>query len=226
MWRTKEKASILLEPYSSKHFLYFRAIQGHSGGKLGNAHEIALHHPGRIDSRRKKSQEGQAVSLLPQDLEGVEYDLDEHRIAPYKHTWTSHQNTVFWCNLKLPQRKGLQLYQTRSHAITFSSTLPAIRIEKSGMHEDWRGSILQDISITKVTACYTCAESQDSRKDPPNPDAKESNDNESEKRLHRGTCRGNIDFHSGPNLFERFRGFLKLISRFEFDFLRRENYFF
>ena len=62
------------------------------------------------------------------------------------------------------------------------------------MHEDWRGSILQDISITKVTECYTCAESQHSRKDPPNPDARESNDNESEKRLHRGTCRGNIDF--------------------------------
>ena len=30
----------------------------------------------------------------------------------------------------------------------------------------------------------------------------------------------------GPNQFERFRGFLELIGRFEFDFLRRENYFF
>ena len=32
-----------------------------------------------------------------------------------------------------------------------------------------------------------------------------------------------VPYHSGPNQFERFRGFLELISRFEFDFLR-ENY--
>ena len=37
-----------------------------------------------------------------------------------------------------------------------------------------------------------------------------------------------LDTHycSVQNQFERFRGFLELISRFEFDFLRRENYFF
>ena len=32
-------------------------------------------------------------------------------------------------------------------------------------------------------------------------------------------------YHARRNQFERFRGFLELISRFEFDFLRRENYF-
>ena len=31
-------------------------------------------------------------------------------------------------------------------------------------------------------------------------------------------------FYSCPNKFERIRGFLELISRFEFDFLRRENF--
>ena len=34
------------------------------------------------------------------------------------------------------------------------------------------------------------------------------------------------EYCARPNKFERFRGFLELISRFEFDFLRRENYFF
>ena len=69
--------------------------------------------------------------MLDKDLEEVEYDLDKHRIAPYKHTWKAHHNTVYWCKLKLAQRKGLQFYQTRSHAITLSSTLRAICIEKA-----------------------------------------------------------------------------------------------
>ena len=34
-----------------------------------------------------------------------------------------------------------------------------------------------------------------------------------------------VTYHAGPNKFERFRGFLELISRSEFDFLRRENFF-
>ena len=48
------------------------------------------------------------------------------RIAPYKHIWKRHDNTVFWCYLKTAQRKGLRFYQTRSHAITLSDTLPAM----------------------------------------------------------------------------------------------------
>ena len=52
------------------------------------------------------------------------------RIAPYRHTWRSHHNTVFWCNLKLAQKKGLRFYQTRSHVITLSDTLSAICIDK------------------------------------------------------------------------------------------------
>ena len=42
-----------------------------------------------------------------------------------------HQNTVYWCKLKLAQKKGLQFYQTRSHAIVLYNTLPAICIEKA-----------------------------------------------------------------------------------------------
>ena len=33
-------------------------------------------------------------------------------------------------------------------------------------------------------------------------------------------------YHAPGNKFERFRGFLELISRFEFEFCRRQNYFF
>ena len=64
------------------------------------------------------------------DQREVEYDLDKPRITPYKHTWRSHHNTVFWCDLNLAHRNELRCYQTRSHAITLSDTLPAICIDK------------------------------------------------------------------------------------------------
>ena len=34
-------------------------------------------------------------------------DLSLARIVPYKNTWTHFQDTVFWCNLKLAQQRGL-----------------------------------------------------------------------------------------------------------------------
>ena len=36
----------------------------------------------------------------------------------------------------------------------------------------------------------------------------------------------NTQYYSARNQFERFRGFLELIRRFEFEFRRRENYIF
>ena len=66
-----------------------------------------------------------------QDLEEAQYDLDKSRITVCKNTWRVHQNRVYWCNLKVAQKKGLQFYQTRSHAIVLYNTLPAICIEKA-----------------------------------------------------------------------------------------------
>ena len=65
-----------------------------------------------------------------QHQEEAQYDLDKPRIAMYEKTWKIHPNTVYWCNLKLVQRKGLQFYQTRSNAITLFFSLLAICIEK------------------------------------------------------------------------------------------------
>ena len=48
---------------------------------------------------------------------GREYDVMKPRIAVYKHTWKIHKNTVYWCNLRVAQSKGLQFYQTRSCAL-------------------------------------------------------------------------------------------------------------
>ena len=58
-------------------------------------------------------------------------DLTKPRIALYKNTWKRFQHAVLWCNLKLAQEKGLQCYQTRSHAVVLYDTLPAAFIEKA-----------------------------------------------------------------------------------------------
>ena len=57
--------------------------------------------------------------------------LSQARIAPYKNTWKYFQGTVFWCNLKLAQQRGLQFYKTRSNAVLLYDTLPAEFIEKA-----------------------------------------------------------------------------------------------
>ena len=92
-----------------------------------------------------------------QDLEEVQYDLDKPRVAVFKNTWRKHPNTVFWCNLKLAQRKRLQFYQTRSHAIALFNTLSAIRIEKVVFLNTGEGSYCKAKAIHKVTASRTHA---------------------------------------------------------------------
>ena len=62
--------------------------------------------------------------------EEVEYDLTNPRIAVYKHTWEFTRNRVFWCNLKVARKKGLQFFQKRSNAIVLYNTILAICIEK------------------------------------------------------------------------------------------------
>ena len=60
-----------------------------------------------------------------------ELDLTKPRLALYKHKkWKRHQDTVYWVDIQLAQRKGLKFYQTRSNAIILYDTLPAYCISK------------------------------------------------------------------------------------------------
>ena len=59
-----------------------------------------------------------------------ELDLTKPRLAWYKQKWKRHQDTVYWLDIQLAQRKGLKFCQTRSNAITFYDTLPAYCISK------------------------------------------------------------------------------------------------
>ena len=82
-----------------------------------------------ILKRDKQSEFFTAVNPMRQNLE-VQYNVDKPRIAGVQEHLKNSSKIVYWCNLKLAQREGLQLYQTRSNAIALFITLPAICIEK------------------------------------------------------------------------------------------------
>ena len=153
--------------------LYVRALQGHSGrnpidpalqdnvsipddffeyiyhvGCAINLHSIinsVLIPGGQILSKRQK------VFYLPvnpmdkkhKDLEKI--DLEAPRLARYMHTaWKKHQNTVYWVDIKLAQKKGLKFYQTRSNAIILYNT-PRLLYPESCPDGNWRNHIRKSI---------------------------------------------------------------------------------
>ena len=60
-----------------------------------------------------------------------ELDLIKPRLAWYKQkTWNRHQDTVYWVDMQLAQRKGFKFYQTRCNAIILYDTLPVYCILK------------------------------------------------------------------------------------------------
>ena len=92
---------------------------------VGNANELnSIIRKGLIPGGKSLKRGRQAVfstTVNPmEDVHGMGQtpcDLTKPRIAPYKNIWKRLQNTVFWCKLKLAQERGLQFYQTRTHAV-------------------------------------------------------------------------------------------------------------
>ena len=100
-------------------------------------------------------------------------DLSEARIAPYKNTWRPFQNTVFWCNLMLPQQRGLQFHQARSDAVILYDTLPAEFIEKA-ICVKIRDQLYQRESVVLRPRAVLKANSQSGSQDLPVQEAKSS----------------------------------------------------
>ena len=141
-----------------------------------------------------------------QDQEEVQYDLDKPRIAVHKNTWSAHQNTENWCNLKLAQRKGLQFCQTRSHAVALFNTLPAICIEKvknMNTGEEFFCKVFQSPRFPRVVPTPY---SQHGRQDPLKTDARKSTDHQSEQSVYRETCRSLLEDTRRESQRWRYRG--------------------
>ena len=60
--------------------------------------------------------------------------------------WKKHQNTVYWVDIQLAQRKGWKFYQTRSNAIILYDTLPAYCIP---------GAVMMETGVIMYEEVYT-----------------------------------------------------------------------
>ena len=60
-----------------------------------------------------------------------ELDFTKPRLASCQKKWKVHQDTVYWVDIQLAQRKGLKFHLTRSNAVIFFGTLPAYCISKA-----------------------------------------------------------------------------------------------
>ena len=107
-------------------------------------------HSGLITGGQNSSKERQTVFLTavnpmnkdhrdPQEL-----DLIKTRLASFKQMWKRNQDTVYWVDIQLAQRKGFKFYQTRRNAIILYDTLPAYCISKVGVMESTLFSEYQD----------------------------------------------------------------------------------
>ena len=73
-------------------------------------------------------------------------DLEAPRLAQYMHTaWKKHQNTVYWVDIKLAQKKGLKFYQTRSNAIILLRYTPNLLYPESCSDGNWRNHIRKSL---------------------------------------------------------------------------------
>ena len=126
----------------------------------------ALHHPEWIDSGRKTSQKyKQSVFFTAlnamyakQDQEEVQYDLDTARIAVYKNTWRVHQKYGILVQFETRSEKRIGVLSNTIPRDRFFEHITCDMHRESGIHEDWRGFILQSKTIPKDTASRTHAE--------------------------------------------------------------------
>ena len=152
-----------------------------------------------------------------------EYDMTQPRIAVYKHDWNVHQNTVYWCNLRVAQNKGLQSYQTRSNAIILYNTLSAMCIEKVVIRKSGE-ELYRKMYQSPITPQRLKPNLNYERQDTTSSDARTSLDH-SDKHggTFRETCRGEMDFrirglpHSAVQDHDHIRkkAVQKLIHQFE-----------
>ena len=81
-----------------------------------------------------------------------DYDMTKSRIAVHKHDWKVHQNTMYWCNLRVAQSKGLHFSQTRSTADHPLQHSTGNMYRESDNRKDRRRIVQHHVSISRCTA--------------------------------------------------------------------------
>ena len=120
-------------------------------------------------------------------------DLSQARLAPYKNTGERFQNTLCWCNLKLAEQRGLQVYQTRSNAVVLYDTLPADFIEKSICMKT-KDQLYQRESVTLRPRVVLKANSQCGSQDLPVQEARSSWESQQDAESYGETRSNTADY--------------------------------
>ena len=154
----KKRFQYCVEPFHADTILYFRATQGQSGGRHVNferqrviagqfrrAHLLdwkllryALNHPIWVDSGWKRRQEREACGVLYGRESKCSSVITVSRITTWHNPELQctntfgkvHQNTVYWCSLRVAQSKGLQFCPTtvkRDHRLQQSAFSQKVR---------------------------------------------------------------------------------------------------
>ena len=94
--------------------------------------QSSLYYQQRTDTWRSRFEQKTDSILCAIDPRDKDHENPEHidfsvpRRAKYVHSaWKKHQDAVFWVDINLSIKEGLNFHQTRSNAITFQGTFPA-----------------------------------------------------------------------------------------------------
>ena len=155
-WPVRRRSSLLPSPSRSfrtqSHWSYTSG-QCVDFGQLLRGHlsywmcsQCTLHHKFRIDSGRTNSSKEirtvffTAVNPVDKDHKDPhELDLTKPRLASYKQKkWKRHQDTVYWVDIQLAQRKRLKFCQTRSKNHHPQWYTPSFLYLESDCDEIWR----------------------------------------------------------------------------------------
>ena len=177
MWKSKmagdggnnKKFQYCTDP-SGQEILYLRALQSHSGRKpidpslqdnvlIPNNFFDYIYHIGCAVNLHSITNSGLIAGgqFSGKDRQTVFFTAvnpmqkNQPRLAPYKQKWKVHQDTVYWVDIQLAQRKRLKFCQTRSNAVILYDTLPTYCISKSDCDEIWRSHIPESVCVTSTT---------------------------------------------------------------------------
>ena len=107
---------------------------------------------------------------------------------------TKVRSTVFWCNLTLTQEKGLQFYQTLSHAVVLYDTPLAECVEKAVCMKT-QEELHQKVRFTpRVQRVVLKSNSQYGQQDLRCQDARSSWDPSSDSKSYWETCSNTVDY--------------------------------
>ena len=181
----KKRFQNCVNPNSSNQFLCFRAIQGHSGENyvdpllqdkillpddfteyvcpVGNAGELnSIIRNGLIQGGKSLKRGRHAVFVTTANpmkdgkrVGETPCDLTKPRIAPYKNTWKSFQNTVFWWQFEARSRERSAILP---NAVTCSRSLQHTICSfhwESGMYENSGWALPEGSLNSKSTTCRT-----------------------------------------------------------------------